>query len=156
MLNILCELGQPTAMEAITMKVVVFHRWGRMGWFDCHGNNVCLFHAWVKAQAQRWALFCPDHPSTGARRLRIWLYFMSPNCAWPGLLRASFQLGKEAEGGLPADWGISADQRGCLLTSTFAGRSGTRLKFILPLGGMELSLPPPVRWGRHLPSPLAL
>lgn len=57
---------------------------------------------------------------------------------------------------LPPDWAILADQRGCLLTSTFTGQWGTRLKFILPLGGMVLSLPPPVRWGQLLPSPLAL
>lgn len=50
----------------------------------------------------------------------------------------------------------SADPRGRLLTSTFTGRWGTRLKFILPLGGTALSLPPPVRRGRLLPSPLAL
>ena len=36
-------------------------------------------------------------------------------------------------------------QNGCLLTSTFTGRWGTRLKFILPLGGMTLILPPPVQ-----------
>lgn len=44
----------------------------------------------------------------------------------------------------------------CCLTSTFTGRLGTRLKFVLPLGGMGLSLPPPVHWGHALPSPLAL
>lgn len=57
---------------------------------------------------------------------------------------------------LLAEQGIFADHHGCLVTSTFMGRWGTRLKFILTLGGMVLSLPPPVHRGQLLPSPLAL
>lgn len=44
---------------------------------------------------QRCSLFGLDHPSTAAQLLRFWLYFMSPNCDWPGPLLASFHLGRE-------------------------------------------------------------
>lgn len=82
-------------------KVVVF----RVDWeiHLSHWNKVCLFHAWVKAlAAQRCALFHPDHPSIAAQLLRFWLYFMSPNCDWPGLLVASFHL--REEGSSPSSW----------------------------------------------------
>lgn len=117
-------------------------------------NKVCLFHAWVKPdkdvlcsvlttrvlQPSFWGFYYILWVLIVTDLARRWLHFI-----W----------GKKGPA-LPVDWGISADQRGCLLTSTFTGRWGTHLKFILPLGGMDLSLPPPVRWGQLLPSPLAL
>lgn len=55
-------------------------------------NKVCLFHARLALAAQRCSLFGPDHPSIAAQLLRFWLYFMSPNCEWPGPPLASFQV----------------------------------------------------------------
>lgn len=91
-----------------------------------------------------------------ARLLRFWLYFMSPNCDWPSPPLASFH--PSHRGSDPSCWaGASRPiSVGCPLTWTITGRWGTCLKFILPLGGMALNLPPPVRRGQRLPSPLAL
>lgn len=62
----------------------------------CHWNKVCLFNARLNPSArQRYALFFAGHPSVSAQLLRFWLYFMSPNCDWPGLPVASFHPREE-------------------------------------------------------------
>ena len=80
-----CSSEQMLA-RALTLRVVVFRVDTYMTEVHLsHWNKVCLLYAWVKAlAAQRCALFSPDHPSTAAQLLRFWLYFMSPNCDWPG------------------------------------------------------------------------
>lgn len=47
---------------------------------------------------------------TAARLLRFWLYFMSPNCDWPGLVVGSTSSGEKGVA-LASDWGGLADQR---------------------------------------------
>lgn len=55
----------------------------------------CLMHDLIPPARQRYALFFAGHPSVSAQLLRFWLYFMSPNCDWPGLPVASFHPGEE-------------------------------------------------------------
>lgn len=62
----------------------------------------CFMHDLIPLGRQRCALFGASHPSVSAQLLRFWLYFMSPNCDWPGLLVASFHPGKE--GSAPPWW----------------------------------------------------
>lgn len=50
----------------------------------------CLMNDLIPPARQRYALFFAGHPSVSAQLLRFWLYFMSPNCDWPGLPEASF------------------------------------------------------------------
>lgn len=59
-------------------------------------------HDLIPLGRQRCALFGASHPSVSAQLLSFWLYFMSPNCDWPGLPVASFHPGKE--GSAPPWW----------------------------------------------------
>lgn len=56
---------------------------------------VCFTLQLIPLAGQRCALFHPGHPRIAAQLLRFWLYFMSPNCDWPGPPLASFHPSEE-------------------------------------------------------------
>lgn len=62
----------------------------------------CFMHNLIPPARQRCALFYAGHLSVSEQLLRLWLYFMSPNCDWPSLLVASFH--SKEEGSAPSWW----------------------------------------------------